>query len=235
LKGKRGFNPSFVVKKEELEGRWDPYYHQPKFVSIAKELESISYPIKKLEEITNLIIDAPHERSQFSDEGILCIMIEDLKEWELELKSKKYITTAYHSKLKKTQVVPNDLLMVRIGVTTGVTSIVPPFITQANISGNITRIVCNKDEVNPKYVVSYINSRIGMAMVKRIMSTTARDFLTIDKIKSVKIPLPPLPTQQKIVSRVQSLLEEAKRLKEEAKKVVDQAKEEVERIIVGGK
>ena len=201
----------FAIGRGKVEGnRIDSFYYKPEFRQNRAILGNIKYTLKTLEEISDLIVDAPHERPKFTDKGILCVMIENIKPLELSFDNRKYITFDYHQKLKQTQLKENDLLMVRIGVSTGITTTVPKDIEGSNISGNITRIVL-KNENNPMYVATFLNCNLGYELTRQMVSNTARDFLTIGKIKSIKIPFPPRRIQDKIAS----IMDEAYRIKKE--------------------
>jgi len=52
-------------------------------------------------------------------------------------------------------------------------------------------------------------------------------------LKKIKVPLPPLEKQNKIVAHINTIRQEAKQLKYEAKEGLEQAKQEVEAIILG--
>ena len=85
-------------------------------------------------------------------------MIEHLKPEGIQQTNEKFITEKYHQKLKSTILSKNDLLMVRIGVTTGVTSKVDDFFAGMNICGNITLIRLNHEKINVDFVLEYLNS-----------------------------------------------------------------------------
>ncbi|MBR4583728.1 MAG: restriction endonuclease subunit S [Bacteroidales bacterium] len=52
-------------------------------------------------------------------------------------------------------------------------------------------------------------------------------------LKSIRIPLPPLEKQQKIVDHITAIRQQAKALQEEGKTILEDAKKEVERMILG--
>ena len=51
--------------------------------------------------------------------------------------------------------------------------------------------------------------------------------------KKVKIPIPPLPIQNKIAEEVKKRMQKAEQLQKEAKEELEKAKLEVEKIILG--
>lgn len=85
--------------------------------------------------------------------------------------------------------------------------------------GNVTQL-CNNIKVNMKYVNSFISSPLFKLQVSSTVSGSAYNALTIVKIKSLKMPLPPLSEQQRIVTKIESLfskIDKAKELIEETR------------------
>ena len=130
----------FIKPFKEISGnRFDPNYFALEYAVLDNLFEK--YKSSTLNELSIQISDAPHERPDFSKkEEVRVIMIEHLKSEGIQQSNEKYITQNYHLKLKSTILQKDDLLMARIGVTTGVTSKVDDFFVGMNISGNITLI-----------------------------------------------------------------------------------------------
>jgi len=222
----------FLKTFKDISGRrYDPNYFSNEF----KVLDNLFVKHKpiKLGEISIQISDAPHERPEFSEsEDIRVIMIEHLKPEGIQKTKEKYITEKYHLKLKSTILEKDDLLMARIGVTTGVTSIVDDFFVGKNISGNITLIRLNHSKIYANFVLEYLNSYLGRLYSKRILSNSARDFLTVGKIKSIEIPVLPIEKQIEIANYITQIREQAQALKDKTKIALKQANEEIENLLL---
>lgn len=204
----------FIVNRSELEGRFDPSYFSSEYDILDSIIEK--YGFIRLNDISKQISDAPHERPDFSEKGVEVIMIENLKQEGISAENQKYIAESYHNKLKSTQLKKNDILMARIGATTGVTSIVDDRFVGKNISGNIT-LIRLKDRVNNNFILYYLNSYFGQLYIKRILSNSARDFLTVGKIKSIKIPNVSIDVQQQIVNLYQEAYRQKQQKEAESK------------------
>lgn len=226
-------NRIFIKSFKELSGgRLDPNYYSKDFAILELLFSKHSYTI--LDKLSIQISDSPHERPDFTDEiGIRLIMIEHLKPDGILRTNEKYITEEYHKKLQSTQLLRNDLLMVRIGVTTGTTSIADDFFDGANISGNITLIRLNSKKINVQYVLHYLNSYLGKLYTKKILSNSARDFLTVAKIKSIKIPILNSILQKEIADHITDLRRQAQQLKDNTKVALAKASKEIEEILLG--
>jgi type I restriction enzyme S subunit len=79
-------------------------------------------------------------------------------------------------------------------------------------SQDITALVCEKD-IEPIYVARYL-SRIGERLKNLERGATIKG-ITRDALNSIKLPLPPLPTQRRIVAILEKA-EETKKLRAQA-------------------
>lgn len=117
---------------------------------------------------------------------------------------------------------PGDLLITSVG-TIGKTWIVDnrKFYYK---DGNVTQIQKNK-VLNTKYIQRYIESSYFEKWVKDVVSGSAYNALTIDKLKNLHIPIPPLKEQQRIVDRIESLFEKL----DKAKELIEESREGFEK------
>jgi restriction endonuclease S subunit len=225
-------NRMFIKSFRDITGsRFDPNYFALEYTILDDLFEK--YNSSTLGELSTQISDAPHERPEFSDnEEVRVIMIEHLKPDGIQMTNEKYITQNYHLRLKSTILQKDDLLMARIGVTTGVTSKVNDFFTGMNISGNITLIRLDHSKIYVNFILEYLNSYLGRLYSKRILSNSARDFLTVGKIKSIRIPIIPITKQKEIADRITAIRQQAQQLKDKTKEALAQASREIEDILL---
>jgi type I restriction enzyme, S subunit len=112
---------------------------------------------------------------------------------ELFITEKKY----YNIKNKFGVPVCGDILITSVG-TIGVPFLVKddsPFYFK---DGNLTWIKNIADSVDPKYLYLWISSQIGQQTIDNQLIGSSQKALTIAALKKIKIPIPLLPTQQKI-------------------------------------
>jgi len=88
------------------------------------------------------------------------------------------------------------------------------------IAGYIIRIRFN-EEVFPNYASYYINLQRKIGNLRPlIVGAVHQANISAKAIQSISIPLPPLPVQQSIVSRLDALSEKVRELEETQKKVI---------------
>lgn len=90
---------------------------------------------------------------------------------------------------------------------------------------HVIRIRPNTVYITPEYLNTYLNSPIGKDQMLELSRTTSGLYtLSVGRIKSVKLPVPPLPEQRRIVAyldELQTKIDTMKQLREEAIKELD--------------
>ncbi|MEW6009649.1 MAG: restriction endonuclease subunit S [Candidatus Omnitrophota bacterium] len=100
------------------------------------------------------------------------------------------------------------------------------------ISSEIMRLRL-KEKVNPFYFSIINNTSVVQEQYRQKAVGAIMGSLSQEVLKTVKIPVPPLPIQQKIVNEIQERRKRAMRLKEEARSILEAAKKKVEGTMFG--
>ncbi|MCW5514721.1 restriction endonuclease subunit S [Muriicola sp. Z0-33] len=125
-----------------------------------------------------------------SDEGIRLIRINDFKS-----NSPKFIEETEET--KKLTVRKGDLLMAGTGATAGISFLVKELWDGLPFSYNAPRIRV-KEGNDSKYIYYVLNSDKIKKQQNKLFTGNAQPFLDTRAMASFKIPVPPLPEQQKI-------------------------------------
>ena len=115
---------------------------------------------------------------------------------EIKIEDLQRTSSEIHHKYRRSAVHPNDIVFSLRG-NIGRTSIVPPELLEANLTQGTARISVNtKNETNFVYyslasipILNKINSLSKGSTFKEI---------SLEELRKVKLPIPPLPEQQKI-------------------------------------
>lgn len=202
---------AFIVEGQQLAKRRDVSYYHPKYFNASKELERSPWEIKTLGDISESIKDGPggwvFHASQYVQEGIPMFRVLNIREQGLSLNNLVFITEETHKKLKRSAVLPGDVLLSMRG-TIGLATVCPGTISEANINAALARIRLGKD-VNPYYIATFLNSKLGRAQTERGGFKAVQSDLNLSIIKSIRIPIPP----RKIQDQVAGIMDEAYRLK----------------------
>lgn len=225
----------FVVYASETSGlRTDPFYYQNHYKAIQNIL-SQSRNIKRLGELLELVDSGSRPKGGVANiqSGVLSFGGEHINnKCEVQIKTPKYISQEFHNLYKRTETQLNDLLLVKDGATTGKIGIVS---NTEHIGQNINEhlfLLRAKDDVNPIYLLNYLNSCFGKLQIQREITGATVTGITRDVVKRLKIILPDIGKQTEIANHITEIRNRSKQLQQEANVIIEQAKERVERILL---
>ncbi|WP_414755636.1 restriction endonuclease subunit S [Anabaena sp. CCY 9910] len=113
----------------------------------------------------------------------------------------KFIPKDYYQTLNKGQIIINDILIVKDGATTGKTAFVSndfPF-NEAAVNEHVFIVRLNSKVINPKYGFYWLFSSQGQLQILSDFRGSAQGGITRNFVSQVKIPLPPISEQYRIV------------------------------------
>lgn len=140
--------------------------------------------------------------SEFVDEGIFVLGIDNVVNNKFEWSKLRFITEEKYEKLKRYTVYPGDVL-ISIMATVGRCAVVPDDIPRAINSKHLAAITFNQQKVNPTFIAYSIHSdsRVRNQLTARNRGAIM-DGLNLGLIKEIKIKLPPLALQQRFANIV---------------------------------
>jgi type I restriction enzyme, S subunit len=124
----------------------------------------------------------------------------------------KFVPIDYYQSMSKGKVTQGDILLVKDGATTGRVSIVDetfPF-AQASINEHLFQLKVKRDRLSPKYCFFYLTSLTGQNEILSDFRGATVGGISRKFTDYVQVPLPDLPTQQRIVQ----ILDEADALRQ---------------------
>lgn len=107
----------------------------------------------------------------------------------------------------------NDIIISKNGAPVKV-GIVPDMKNNKHIiaNGNVYIIRLNEELANPYYIKAFFDSEIGMQLFAGITAGSVIPTISLDSLKSLKIPLPPIAEQNKIADGYKKITEEINEL-----------------------
>ena len=103
----------------------------------------------------------------------------------------------------------------------------------ANFNSHLARLRL-KPEVDPEYLVSYLNSDIGQSLIRSFTTGSVRPVVTLAALMSLPVILPPLAEQRRIALKARSLAQEATQLRENARERQEEARHLFSDLLEGG-
>lgn len=211
-------NKVFVVKRSELEGRFDPemtlykrkvnnfkfntnnfgklLLNKPQYGANEPGIERVNEQEPRYIRIT----DISENGELISNLGATALVIED-----------KYILN------------DNDLIIARSGNTVGKAFL----FKECNVNykcffaGYMIRFIVNTQKVLPDYVFTFTQLNVYKEWVKAIQRTSGQPNINAEEYKSLIIPVPPIKIQENIVSIIQNAYAQKQAKEAEAKELLE--------------
>ena len=161
-------------------------------------------PVKYLLERNHLypIGDGDHgtiKADDYLSEGIPYIRVLNLTWGDgLNLDALVYISEEMNSRIKNSELKPNDILIAKTGATIGKTAIVPASLPRSNTTSHVGKITISSEH-DPKFFYYVMTSSIIQKQIKDLSAMqSTRPELGIDGLKNLLVVVPPVVKQRDI-------------------------------------
>lgn len=139
--------------------------------------------------------------SHYTDNGVLFLRSTNIEPFNIKMDDVKYISHEFNETIKKSQLNPDDVVIVRTGKP-GACTVIPQKTEPWNCS-DLVIIHPNKEKINPHFLASYINLASGV--INAHLVGAVQQHFNVGAAKKMKIPLPSIDVQNRIASIIQSL------------------------------
>ncbi len=149
-----------------------------------------------------------------SDNGIPLFKGKNVQNGKIVLDFESHIPESVSDELPRSQIQKKCLLTPYVGTIGNIAIFDGSF--RAHLGSNVGKIELlnnSMPHVLEEYVLYYLRSIIGYSELTKFKKATAQESISIDAIRNVIIPLPPLAEQKRIVARLEELLPLCERLK----------------------
>lgn len=136
--------------------------------------------------------------------GVPTVRVQDMKAGKIVTSALGQCSTDRAEKFEKTKLMPGDLLIAKDGATLGKTAFVPPELDGANITQHVLRFAIHP-LLDRFYVRLVIDSQHGQSWMRSETKGVALPGVNVEDFRRLPVPLPPLPEQSRIVTRVTAL------------------------------
>lgn len=122
----------------------------------------------------------------------------------IEFKEDQYVNKEFHDSIyPRCDVIKGDVLLTKDGASTG-TATLNSLDEEFSLLSSVCLIRANEKTTNG-YLCQYINSDIGNKNLVDQMTGTAITRLTLTTLKKIKVPIPSLEKQMKVVKKLDSI------------------------------
>lgn len=127
-----------------------------------------------------------------------------------------YLKTPLDRKFLKYCVHPGDLIVSKNSFPVR-TAVVDAYFGNQQIlcSGNLYIVQLDTEQIDPYYLQSYLESEFGQKAIRKVMGGSAMKNISIDNLKNLIIPVPPLAEQMKVARTFRYMLRSLSSLRAE--------------------
>jgi type I restriction-modification system DNA methylase subunit len=217
-------NKIFMINLQELEGRLDPHFYEPKFIENENKLQKIGCTKLAHQSLSIFSGITPKSGGDAYCEmnvGIPFIRSGDfLENGNINFSELLYIKPDIHNGVMKgSQLKKNDLLIAIVGATIGKVGIYQDS-RDANINQAIAAVRL-KQNLKPEFVRAFLLTPIGQKVIDRIKRPVARANLNLEEVGSFLIPDFSISKQNKIILAMDDAYAAKKQKELEAQQLLD--------------
>lgn len=134
--------------------------------------------------------------SNYTETGIPFLRSTNIEPFDIKLDDIKYISSNFNESLRKSELHPNDVVIVRTG-TPGACAVIPAGVKAWNCS-DLVIVRPHRNKLNPLFLASYVNLASGVINTQLVGAV--QQLYNVGAAKKMQIPLPPIGEQDKIAS-----------------------------------
>lgn len=166
--------------------------------------KSADWPLVELSELVkDLTVGFVGSMTQeYVEKGVPFFRSKNIKPYDLEWADIKYVSRQFHEKLKKSALVPGDVVIVRTGIP-GTACVIPESVEEANCSDVVIARV-NDKKLSAHYLSYFMNSVAAHQVSSHLVGAVQQHF-NVGSAKKIKIPLPSRDEQEEIVTVLKTL------------------------------
>jgi type I restriction enzyme S subunit len=154
----------------------------------------------KLDEVTTRISKGESPGWQgydYVENGILFIRSENVRWGVFSRDPHVYIPESFHLKLSRSTVCEGDVLINLVGASIGRACVAPSGIGEANVNQAVAVVSCGS-LLHNSYFVAFVISPLTQRYFETVQVEMARPNISLNNLRALKIPMPPLTEQKRI-------------------------------------
>jgi len=207
------------VYSSDIEDRLDASFYQDRYVEPIRTIKQRGIVVKPFGELVKSISNGVEIR-KYVQEGTPYLRVSDMKHFFVSLTAVKCVKESIDKITKSIKLEKNDVLISRSG-NPGIASLVTQDVINSIVSSHILKVTLkNTKELDPRYLVTYLNSKLGKLQIERITNGCLVTEINHPSLELIEVPLLSWEQQREIAR----LVEEAESKHIEALNKIGQAK-----------
>lgn len=131
---------------------------------------------------------------EYINEGVPFLRSLNVEPFNIKTEEIKYVSSAFHEKIKKSRLQPGDVVIVRTG-RPGSCAVIPDWLEEANCSDLV--IIRPGKQVDPDFLAAYINTLATDHIYSHLVGAVQQHF-NVESARKIKVRLPSIDDQKSI-------------------------------------
>lgn len=174
------------------------------------------------------IVDGPFgsnlKATEYIDFGIPIIRLQNIQRFQFIEKDIKFVSEVKAQQLQRHTFISGDIVITKLGDPLGKSCIVPDFLENGIIVADVIRVRVDETKSNSKYINYSINSPTSINQFSENSTGATRQRVKLTMVRDLKIPLPSLQIQQKVVSYLDEISQKIEKIKQIQKEKMESLK-----------
>lgn len=164
---------------------------------------SSDWPLKNLEDVADEVTVGyvGSMASEYVESGVPFLRSLNIEPFGVNTKDLKFITPAFHQRVKKSRLRPGDVAIVRTGKP-GTCAVIPDWLEDANCSDLV--IVRCGEVLRPRFLCYWVNSMASHHISSHTVGAVQQHF-NVGAAKTMKVAVPSLYAQDEVISLLGAL------------------------------
>ncbi|MBE0148642.1 restriction endonuclease subunit S [Serratia sp. PL7] len=160
------------------------------------------WPLRKLKDVCDNVIDCPHSTPKWVDNGTICIRTSNLSKGGWVWSDKRFVSEdTYLERTKRSVVDEGDIILSREG-TVGIAAIVPENLKLC-MGQRLVQLKLDKNQVTPEYLLAFLLYELDPVRISRVMSGSTSKHINVSELKQLNVMLPSMK-KQKLFSEIRN-------------------------------
>ena len=166
----------------------------------------MGWKIKSLKDVCTKITDGTHNSPKSYATGTyMYITAKNIKKDGFDMCNITYVLEDVHRSIySRCNPVFGDILYIKDGATTGI-AMINTLNEEFSLLSSVALLKCDKSIISNVYLRDVLNFSTLYKEIRENMGGAAITRLTLKKIESINIPLPPLALQQEFASKIEAI------------------------------
>ena len=222
---------AFAVRWSDTE-RWGLEWHQQRLDGL--DLNSGKYSAVPLGELLDRVQYGTSDKANTENHGVTVLRMNNIFDGRIDTTTLKHVLLSKYD-IDRWRLNNGDILIIRTNGSRDLVGTCAVFDLDGEyvFASYLIRLIANRSKALPDFVSALLNSTIGRSQIDATSRQIMQNNINSEELKSLRIPLPPLPVQAALAAGLASARQQANAMRTQARERRETARAEVEAMIRG--